>query len=90
MTLEQTGPKVTGNVELLGVADSYNWNGPVAGTVRGDVLSFSRWDTRLQGEVTVAEEEMSGTVTFTPVSVSGCCPGRKMMGTKTLKLRRQP
>jgi len=39
MTLEQTGPKVTGNVELVGVADSYNWNGPVAGTVRGDVLA---------------------------------------------------
>ena len=90
MTLEQTGPKATGNVELIGVADSYNWNGPIAGTVKGDVLSFTRWDTRIQGEVTVAENEMSGSVTFTPVSVSGCCPGREMAGTKTLKLQRQP
>jgi len=90
MTLEQTGPKVTGSVELTGAADSYNWNGPIAGTVKGDVLSFSQWHQRVQGEVTVAENEMSGTVTFTPVSMSGCCPGREMMGTKTLKLQRQP
>ena len=90
MTLEQTGPKVTGNVELTGAADSYNWNGPIAGTVKGDVLNFSRWDQRLQAEVRVAENEMAGTVTFTPVSVSGCCPGREMLGARTLTLQRQP
>src|SRR5262245_4365094 len=65
LTLQQTGPKATGKVELTGVADAYNWNGPIVGTVKGDVLSFS--NGRVQGEVTVAEDEMSGTVTFTPV-----------------------
>ena len=88
MTLQQTGPKATGNVELTGVADSYNWNGLIVGAVKGDVLSFS--NGRMTGEVTVAEDEMSGTVTFTPVSASGCCPGGSLLGTRTLKLQRQP
>ena len=88
MTLQQTGPKAAGNVEMNGVADSYNWNGPIVGAVKGDVLSFS--NGRMTGEVTVAEDEMSGTVTFTPVSASGCCPGGSLLGTRTLKLQRQP
>jgi hypothetical protein len=52
------------------------------------VLSFS--NGRMTGEVTVAEDEMSGTVIFTPVSASGCCPGGSLLGTRTLKLQRQP
>jgi hypothetical protein len=88
ITLQQTGPKATGNVELTGVADSYNWNGPIVGAVKGDVLSFS--NGRMTGEVTVAEDEMSGTVIFNPVSASGCCPGGSLLGTRMLKLQRQP
>jgi hypothetical protein len=88
MTIQQTGPKATGNVEMNGVADSYNWNGDIVGTVKGDVLSFGR--RGIQGEVTVAEDEMSGTVIFTPVSASGCCPGTSLFGTRLLKLQRQP
>jgi hypothetical protein len=60
------------------------------GTVSGDVLSFSRWDGRLRGEVIVAGDEMSGTVTFTPLSTSACCPGAYTHGTKTLRLQRHP
>ena len=87
-TLQQTGPKAAGKDEMNGVADSYNWNGDIVGTVKGDVLSFGK--RGIQGEVTVAEDEMSGTVTFTPVSASGCCPGGSLLGTRTLKLQRQP
>jgi hypothetical protein len=89
MTLQQNGPKATGNIELTG-GEAHNWSGPIAGTVEGDVLSFRIWDGRLRGEVIVAGDEMSGTVTLTPISVSGCCPGKYMSGTKTLKLQRQP
>jgi len=74
MTLQQDGPKATGNIELTGW-DAHNWNGPITGTVRGDVLSFRRWDGRVQGEVLLAEDKMSGTVTFTPVSASGAARG---------------
>ena len=88
MTLQQTGPKATGNVELTGVADSYNWNGLIVGAVKGDVLSFS--NGRMTGELTVAEDEMSGPVTFTPISRSGCCPGGTILGTRMIKLQRQP
>src|SRR5262245_14270756 len=65
MTLEQNGPKATGKIELGGGV-AHNWNGIIAGTVKGDLLSFGLWDGRLRGEVTVAGDEMSGTVTFTP------------------------
>jgi hypothetical protein len=89
MTLRQTGRKATGDVQLI-TGDAHNWNGSILGTVRGDVLTFSLWDGRLRGEVIVAGDEMSGTVTFTPVTSSGCCPGGGMTGTKALKLQRQP
>jgi hypothetical protein len=90
MTLRQTGPKATGDLERSGAADAHNWNGTIVGTVRGDTLSFGLLDGRLQGEVIVAGDEMSGTITFTPIVTSGCCPGVYTSGTKTLKLQRQP
>lgn len=89
MTLRQTGPKVKGDVELTS-GDAHNWNGSIVGTVKGDGLTFSLWDWRLRGDVTVDEDEMSGTVTFTPTASSGCCPGVYTRGTKTLTLRRVP
>ena len=83
-------PKVTGELRLTG-AETLYWNGDIVGTIRGEVLTFGRWDGRLRGELTVvAEDEMSGTVTFTPLSTSACCPGAYTHGTKTLKLRRRP
>jgi hypothetical protein len=89
MTLRQSGRKARGDVALTG-GDAHNWNGSMVGTVRGDVLTFTVLDGRLRGEVVVAGDEMSGTVTFTPISSSGCCPGVYMSGTKALRLQRQP
>jgi hypothetical protein len=89
LTLRQTGPKATGNVSLLGWG-AHNWNGPVVGTITGDVFSFSRDDGRIRGEVLVAGDEMSGTVVFASVTSSACCPAGMMSGTKALKLRRRP
>ena len=87
MTLRQTGPKATGDVSLPG-AYAHDFSGPIVGAISGDVLSFSLPDGRLRGEVIVALDEMSGTVTLSPFSQSACCPGGPMAGTKTLKLQR--
>lgn len=77
MTLSQTGPKATGHVSLTG-KNAPPFSGPVEGTVTGDVLKFYRSDGQLKGEVIVAGDEMSGTVTF------------GAFGTNTLRLQRQP
>ncbi len=61
LTLRQTGPKVTGDVNLASPI-GHVWSGPIEGTVSGDVLRFSRPDGNLRGEVIVAGDEMSGTV----------------------------
>ena len=90
MTLRQTGPKATGDVSVPGGALAHDLSGPIMATISGDVLSFSRPDGRLRGDVVVAVDEMSGTLTLTPFSQSACCPGGPMAGTKTLKLQRQP
>ena len=76
LTLRQTGPKVTGDVALIGLS-SHRWSGPVEGTITGDMLKFSRPDGLLRGQAIVAGEEMAGTITFFP-------------GTRTLRLQRQP
>jgi hypothetical protein len=89
LDLQQRGPKAKGELRLTGAETQY-WNGDIVGTVTGDVLHFSRWDGRLKGELTVAGDEMSGTVTFTPLSTSACCPGAYTHGTKILRLKRQP
>ena len=52
-------------------------DGSIEGTVRGDILRFARPDGRLSGEVIVAGDEMSGTVTFGGVR-------------RALRLQRQP
>ena len=74
LTLRQAGPKATREVTLIGWY-AHTWNGDIVGTITGDVLSFARPDARLRGEVIVAGDEMSRTITFTPVTASGCCPG---------------
>jgi hypothetical protein len=88
MTLRQTGPKATGDITLPG-AHVHDFSGPIVGAISGDVLSFSLPDGRLRGEVIVAVDEMSGTLTLNPISQSACCPGGPMAGTHTLKLQRQ-
>ena len=76
VTLRQTGAKVAGDLKLT-AGNATLWNGPIEGTIRGDLLKFSRPDGRLWGEVIVAGDEMSGFVVFGP-------------GTRTLRLQRQP
>ena len=75
MTLRQTDPKAMGNVEVIG-PDAAAFSGPIEGTVSGDVLKFSRPDGRLRGEVIVAGDAMTGTVTFAT-------------GTRAVRLQRQ-
>ena len=76
MTLRQTGPKATGDIILPG-AHVHDFSGPIVGAISGDVLSFSLPDGRLRGEVIVAGDAMTGTVTFGT-------------GTRALRLQRQP
>src|SRR5262245_8966089 len=85
MTLRQTGPKATGDFSLAG-GSAYDLSGPLWGVINGDVLSFTVNNGRIRGELTVALDEMSGPVTITPSSVSACCQGGVMAGTKTFKL----
>ena len=76
MTLQQTGPKATGEVGITGM-NAGRFGGPIERTVRGDVFRFNRPDGQLKGDVIAAGDEMSGTITFGAI------------GTRTLKLRRQ-
>jgi hypothetical protein len=59
MTLRQDGPRVTGELRMTG-SMLRNENGPVEGTVRGDVLSFRQPDGRIGGEMMVKGDEMQG------------------------------
>ena len=61
--LRQTGARVEGDVRMLGDVRP-RLDGPITGTVRGDVLTFARSDGRLRGEFVVAGDEMSGTITL--------------------------
>jgi hypothetical protein len=65
MVLQQRGPKVTG--QLSGPFRG----GELEGVVNGEVLSFSRGP--MQGELTVDEDEMTGTA-FVPTVASFPCP----------------
>ena len=76
MSLSQAGPKATGDIRLIG-ANGQLWSGRIDGTVSGDAFKFSRPDGRLRGEMSVAGDEMSGTITFGS-------------GTRELRLQRQP
>jgi hypothetical protein len=54
MTLNQRGPKVTGDGRIR--AEKFS----IEGTVRGDVFSFSEAGGRLRAEATVTGDEMAG------------------------------
>jgi hypothetical protein len=76
MTLYQTGPKVTGDVTMT-LAQPQFRGVSIEGTITGDVLKFGGRDGQLRGEVIVAGDAMTGTVTF------------GNYGTRTLRLQRQ-
>jgi hypothetical protein len=57
LMLDQRGARVTGILRAYG---TLRIDGPVEGTVAGDVLRFQRADGRLQGEATVNGDEMTG------------------------------
>ena len=64
---EQQGAKVKCKVRAVGAATHGPWgtlpSGPVDGIVAGDVFSFSQTNGVLKGEMTVAGNEMTGTIT---------------------------
>ena len=74
MTLQQTGPTRVTGYVSLPGADDQ----PIEGFINRDVFNFWTRDGRLQGELLAAGDEMSGTGTWGTV------------GTKTLRLQRQP
>ncbi len=80
LTLRQAGPKVTGEIQLTGIQHSHFWAGPIDGNVSGDVLRFSR--SLIRGEMIVAGDEMSGTVTYQ--GIANVTPGAMK-----LRLQRQ-
>jgi len=66
LALEQQGPKVKGFFRPLGPALAvFPWSeGPIEGTVAGDVFSFRLTNTTGSGEVTVSGDEMKGNVSM--------------------------
>ncbi len=63
ITLRQTGARVAGDIKMLG-DERPRPDGPITGTVRGDVFTFARPDGSLRGELVLAGDEMSGTVAY--------------------------
>jgi hypothetical protein len=57
LKLDQRGALVTGIMRGRGAT---RFDGPVEGSVAGDVLRFQRADGRLRGEATVNGDEMAG------------------------------
>jgi len=69
LDLHQLGPKVTGSVRLRvggGTGVSFA-NGPIEGTVAGDVLTFTGGPVR--GAMTVSEDEMTGRLNAFPFAL---------------------
>src|SRR5262249_22043302 len=66
LALEQQGPKVNGSFRPLGPALAVlPWSeGPIEGTVAGDVFSFRLTNATASGEVTVSGDEMNGYVSI--------------------------
>ena len=65
LKLTQQGARVTGSILALGATSGASASGPIEGTVEGDVFQFKQVGGALapfQGEVTVSEDEMRGTV----------------------------
>jgi hypothetical protein len=67
LELEQDGPKVRGSIRPSGaipwrVSDRPPTEGPVHGTVAGDVLAFREANGHISGQLTVSGDEMAGEI----------------------------
>jgi hypothetical protein len=67
LVLKQEGPRATGSVRATaGHSAIRPVNGPIEGTVAGDVLSFRQTDGSLTGEMRVSEDSMTGQIVDAP------------------------
>jgi hypothetical protein len=67
LVLKQEGPRATGSVRATaGNSLTRPVNGPIEGTLAGDVLSFRQTDGSLTGEMRVSEDTMTGQITGAP------------------------
>ena len=62
LTLQQSGPKVTGQLRMTG-SQVGQPDGPIEGTVSGDMFSFRQTHGRLIGDLQVKGDEMTGSGT---------------------------
>src|SRR5262245_2984742 len=64
LKLDQQGSRVTGSMLMQGIASAASVSGNIEGSVAGDVLRFKQtsgtW-IMFEGQMTVSEDEMSGT-----------------------------
>jgi hypothetical protein len=58
---QQAGPKAKGSTRAS-MGSSTGAAGPIEGTIAGDVFTFRQTNGRLQGELTVSGDEMSGEI----------------------------
>ena len=67
LVLKQEGPRATGSVRATaGHSGIRPVNGPIEGTLAGDVLSFRLTDGSLTGEMRVSEDTMTGQIADSP------------------------
>jgi hypothetical protein len=67
LVLRQEGPRATGSVRATaGNSMVRPVNGPIEGTLAGDVLSFRLTDGSLTGEMRVSEDTMTGQIADSP------------------------
>jgi hypothetical protein len=68
LVLKQEGPRATGSVRAsAGYSGIRPVNGPIDGTVDGDVLNFRQTDGSLTGEMRVSEDTMTGQIADAPL-----------------------
>ena len=71
LTLQQNGPRVTGQIKMNFYSAGGSVDGPLEGTVSGDIFRFRDSRGRVIGEVQVKGDEMSGPGTFMTSGSSG-------------------
>jgi uncharacterized protein YdeI (BOF family) len=67
VTLEQSGSRVKGQITVMSSSDG-NLNGPIEGTISGDIFSFHDSRGRVTGQLQVSGDEMTGTGTISSFS----------------------
>ena len=76
LTLEQSGSRVKGQITVMSSSDG-NLNGPIEGTISGDIFTFHDSRGRVTGQLQVSGDEMTG-------------PGSMSSFSGTITLHRQP